>query len=148
MTQKHGAKVRLGRGFSLAELKGAKIAQAVAKSLGIAVDHRRTNKSTESLATNVARLTDYKKKLVVFPKKGTKCKAGDTKDAKARAAATQAVGPIMPPAKAAAPKVEFVTVTDAMKAPSCYQELREIRNNKKLAGLRKKAAKEKLENKK
>jgi len=149
MTQKHCAKVRLGRGFSLAELKAAKIAAPLAKTLGIAVDHRRTNKSADSLAANVQRLKDYKDKLVVFPKKGTKAKKGDTADAAARAAATQnASNPLMPPKAPAAAKVEFVSVTDAMKSATPYQDLREVRNTKRMAGLRAKAAKEKAENKK
>lgn len=148
MTQKHAAKVRLGRGFSLAELKAAKISASFAKTIGIAVDHRRTNKSTDSLAANVQRLTEYKAKLVLFPKKGTKCKAGDTKDAAARAAATQLTGAIMAPTKPAAGAVEFVSVSDAMKNESAYGALRETRNNKKLAGLREKAKKEKADAKK
>ena len=69
-TQQHNAKVRLGRGFSLAELKAAKISPKFAATVGIAVDHRRTNKSQEALDINVQRLTDYKAKLVVFPRKG------------------------------------------------------------------------------
>ena len=103
-TQQHNAKVRLGRGFSLAELKAAKIPVPLAKTIGISVDSRRTNKSAESLAANVARLTEYKAKLVLFPKKGTKAKKGDTADAAARAAATQCADKVlMAPAKAAAP---------------------------------------------
>merc|ERR1719263_1718336 len=143
MTQKHAAKVRLGRGFSLAELKAAKISASFAKTIGIAVDHRRTNKSTDSLAANVQRLTEYKAKLVLFPKKGTKCKAGDTNDAAARL-----TGAIMAPTKPAAGAVEFVSVSDAMKNESAYGALRETRNNKKLAGLREKAKKEKADAKK
>ena len=114
-TQKHCAKVRLGRGFSLAELKAAKIPVPLAKTIGISVDSRRTNKSAESLAANVARLTEYKAKLVLFPKKGTKAKKGDTADAAARAAATQCADKVlMAPAKAAAAPVEFVAVTEEM----------------------------------
>ena len=83
-TEKHCAKVRLGRGFSLAELKAAKITPQIANSIGVAVDHRRTNKSTNAFSSNVQRLQGYKAKLVMFPKKGTKVKTGDTKDASAR----------------------------------------------------------------
>jgi hypothetical protein len=43
-----------------------------AQSVGIAVDHRRTNKSEESLRVNVDRLKEYKNRLVVFTKKGAK----------------------------------------------------------------------------
>ena len=40
-TQRYSAKMRLGRGFSLEELKDAGIAPAFAQTIGIAVDHRR-----------------------------------------------------------------------------------------------------------
>ncbi len=47
-----------------------------ARTIGIAVDHRRRNKSLESLQANVQRLKTYKSKLILFPrnpsKKGTK----------------------------------------------------------------------------
>ena len=47
-----------------------------ARTIGIAVDHRRRNKSLESSQANVQRLKLYKSKLILFPrhpsKKGTK----------------------------------------------------------------------------
>ena len=139
-TQKHCAKTRLGRGFTLAELKAAKIPVPMAKTIGIVVDSRRTNKSAESLAANVARLAEYKAKLVIFPKKGTKAKKGDTADAAKRAAATQCTDKfLMAPVKPAAAAVEFVAVTDDMADFKAYQALREDRNEKKLAGPRKAA---------
>lgn len=48
-TQKYNAKVRLGRGFSVDELKAAGIPLKFARTIGIAVDLRRSNKSEESL---------------------------------------------------------------------------------------------------
>lgn len=48
-TIKYNSKVRLGRGFSVDELKEAGIPLKFARSIGIAVDKRRTNKSNESL---------------------------------------------------------------------------------------------------
>merc|ERR1712166_989471 len=53
-------RVKAGRGFTLGELKGAGISAKKAGTIGIAVDHRRTNKSTESLLINVERLKAYK----------------------------------------------------------------------------------------
>mgnify|MGYP003623425289 CR=1 FL=1 len=38
-----------------------------ARSLGISVDHRRRNKSIESLQQNVQRLKEYRSKLILFP---------------------------------------------------------------------------------
>merc|ERR1711988_487811 len=63
-TVKYNAKVRIGRGFSLAELKDAGIGKLEARSLGIAVDHRRRNRS-EGKQANLQRLKEYKANLVV-----------------------------------------------------------------------------------
>lgn len=52
-----------------------------AQTVGIAVDHRRTNKSNESLALNVQRLKDYQARLIVFPKKKDEFKKGDSSKA-------------------------------------------------------------------
>jgi hypothetical protein len=61
--------VRFGRGFTLEELKEAGIGRLYAKTVGISVDHRRTNKSVEAMKANVERLKTYKARLVVFHKK-------------------------------------------------------------------------------
>merc|ERR1712042_60903 len=52
-TFKYNTKVRMGRGFTLEELKAAGISAKRARTVGISVDHRRKNKSTESLQANV-----------------------------------------------------------------------------------------------
>merc|ERR1719359_2092684 len=70
-------KLRLGKGFTLDELKVAGISKKLAPTIGVAVDHRRKNRCMESLNTNVQRLKLYKSKLMLFPR-GTKAKAGDT----------------------------------------------------------------------
>merc|ERR1712230_339134 len=75
-TLKYNAKVRIGRGFSLAEIKDAGIGKLEAKSLGIAVDHRRRNRSVEGKQANLQRLKEYKANLVVFPRNGKKLKQG------------------------------------------------------------------------
>jgi len=68
-TQKYNSKVKFGRGFSLGELKEAGINRYYAKTVGISVDHRRTNKSVAAMKANVDRLKEYKSRLIVFPKK-------------------------------------------------------------------------------
>jgi len=65
-------KVRLGKGFTLDELKEAKIPVKFARTIGIAVDARRRNRCTESLQENVNRLKLYRSKLLLFPKKSGK----------------------------------------------------------------------------
>jgi large subunit ribosomal protein L13e len=47
-TIKYNMRVRAGRGFTLAELKACKISKHAARGVGIAVDHRRINRSEES----------------------------------------------------------------------------------------------------
>merc|ERR1712146_883460 len=48
-TFKYNTKQRLGRGFTLDELKAAGIATRYARSIGIAVDARRRNKDSDAL---------------------------------------------------------------------------------------------------
>merc|ERR1719262_1633818 len=62
-TQRHNRRVRAGRGFTLAELREAKIGAKLARTIGIAVDPRRTNRSVQAFQTNVARLREYKAAL-------------------------------------------------------------------------------------
>ncbi|VDN57659.1 unnamed protein product [Dracunculus medinensis] len=48
-TNRYNKKIRLGRGFTLEELKAVGISKKIAPTIGISVDYRRTNKSVESL---------------------------------------------------------------------------------------------------
>ena len=118
----------------MAELKAAKISPKFAATVGIAVDHRRTNKSQEALDINVQRLTDYKAKLVVFPRKGAAPKVDG------------AVASLPKPAAKAAPAVEFMAVpTDG---EGVYDAQRATWTEKRLAGIRKKMKEEAAEKKK
>eukprot|EP01035_Chromulina_nebulosa_P019111 gene19111-24945_t len=139
-TQKYNSKLKLGRGFTLEELKEAKINRNYAKTIGIAVDHRRTNKSTESLNLNVARLQEYISRLLVFPR-GSKVKNGDCTFEEAKAA-RQLKGAIIA-APALSPAVTKVTLTEELTAFKAYSTLRAARNDAKLVGIRKKKASEK-----
>ena len=77
-TVRYNRKLREGRGFTLAELKEAGINRKEARGIGIVVDHRRRNLSEEGKALNVERLKAYKAKLIVFPRKASKPKKGDS----------------------------------------------------------------------
>jgi large subunit ribosomal protein L13e len=77
-TVRYNAKIREGRGFTLAELKEAGVGRKVARSIGIVVDHRRRNLSVEGKALNVERLKAYKERLIVFPRQAGKAKKGDS----------------------------------------------------------------------
>merc|ERR1712178_356276 len=76
-TRRYNRLTRAGKGFTLAELAQAKISPKFAQTVGIAVDHRRSNRSTESKLANVERLKAYKEKMVLLPlHKGQPKKAG------------------------------------------------------------------------
>lgn len=97
-TLRYHTKVRAGRGFTLQELKvsfvsitlclcvlmceiiqGAGLNKHYARTIGIAVDSRRRNKSVESLQVNIERLKEYRSKLILFPLKSktNKVKKGE-----------------------------------------------------------------------
>lgn len=59
-------------------LQAAGIHKKTARTIGIAVDHRRRNRSTESLQANVQRLKEYRSKLILFPRKASAPKKGDS----------------------------------------------------------------------
>ncbi|XP_004509537.1 large ribosomal subunit protein eL13z-like [Cicer arietinum] len=146
-TVKYNMKLRSGKGFSLEELKAANIPKKLAPTIGIAVDHRRRNRSLESLQTNVQRLKTYKAKLVVFPRRARKVKAGDSSPEE-RANATQVQGSYLP-IVTEKPSVELVKVTDEMKAFKAYYKLRLERTNQRHFGARlKRAAEAEKEDKK
>ncbi|KAF8058400.1 RPL13 [Scenedesmus sp. PABB004] len=139
-TARYNMKQKLGRGFSLEELKEAGIPRKLAPTIGISVDPRRRNRSLESLQENVARLKAYKSNLVVFPRNAKKPKAMDASADECKTA-TQLKGAVMPITKAA-PKLEKVTITAEMKAAPAYAKLRVERMNVRLAGVRAKRAAE------
>lgn len=59
-------------------LQAAGIHKKTARTIGIAVDSRRRNRSTESLQANVQRLKEYRSKLILFPRKASAPKKGDS----------------------------------------------------------------------
>jgi len=140
-TIKYNRKVRLGRGFSLAELTNAGIRPAEALSLGISLDKRRKNNSEKSLRVNVQRLKEYKSKLVLFPKNPAKPKKGDaTKEEQTKVA--QHSGVVLP-LKAPVFRVETMDLKDIDHKTSAYTTLRKARQDAKLIGVREQKKKEK-----
>ena len=133
-TQRYGSKVRLGKGFTLAELKAAGLTASYAKTVGISVDFRRVNRSVESLNANVARLNEYKGKLVVFPKRRGVIKSGDASKDETKAA-TQFSG-VVQPLKKVADEIVMEDVTDEMKSTVCYTQMRIAKAETKVAGYR------------
>jgi large subunit ribosomal protein L13e len=135
-TKKYNTKTRLGRGFTVEEIKGAGLLVPFARSVGIKVDIRRKNRSEEGLQRNVARLRDYIGKLVLFPRKADKPKKGDA-TAEQVAAVQQPgkrfTGDINRIVKVASPIV-FRAVTEAEKHASAFQRLRRERSWPKVLG--------------
>ncbi|KAF2892648.1 hypothetical protein ILUMI_13525 [Ignelater luminosus] len=64
---RYNSRIRVGRGFTLRELKVAGLNQTFAQTIGIAVDVRRRNKCVEATAINIQRLKEYRSKLLLFP---------------------------------------------------------------------------------
>jgi large subunit ribosomal protein L13e len=113
-----------------------------AQTVGIAVDHRRTNTSAEQLQSNVERLSAYKNKLIIFPRKEGQPKKGYVNDATAEVckAATQVEGNLPLAAVVAAP--EFRAITADAKAQKVYRKLRVLRKTARYQGRRNKKAEE------
>jgi len=134
-TQKYNSKVRLGRGFTLDELKAAGLESRYAKTVGINVDHRRTNKSEATFQLNVNRLQDYKSRLVVLSKKTTKIDI------------PQLTTELIPSPKREG-AVSYIKLDGDAKEAKAYQALRAARNDARLVGIRLKKSKEVKEDKK
>ncbi|KAG1941274.1 60S ribosomal protein L13 [Rhinichthys klamathensis goyatoka] len=142
-TIRYHNKIRAGRGFTLEELKAAGINKKVARTIGIAVDPRRRNRSTESLQSNVQRLKVYRSKLIIFPRKASAPKKGDSTEEEIKMA-TQLTGPVMP-IKNFFPKEKARVISEEEKNFQAFVSLRMARANARLFGIRAKRAKEAAE---
>lgn len=140
---RYNTKVRAGRGFTLEELKAAGIGKKEARGIGIAVDYRRTNRSLESLQLNTQRLKEYRSRLILFPKKLSKPKKGDS-SAEEQKLASQLRGVILP-VRQPITKEKARPIEESEKKFSVFVHLRKARANKRLKGYREKKAKEAAE---
>ncbi|KAI4144758.1 MAG: hypothetical protein L6R39_004042 [Caloplaca ligustica] len=149
---KYNRRVRAGRGFSLAELKEAGIPRKLAPTIGISVDPRRANLSTESLAANVDRLKTYRARLILFPRKTGQHKKLDsskeeieehTKEGKI----TRKTGLVLPISNITrAEAIGEVSKSDMPEGTeNAYRKLRDARSEARLVGVREKRAKAKAE---
>ncbi|CCC66956.1 hypothetical protein NCAS_0A03980 [Naumovozyma castellii] len=128
-TIKYNRKVRAGRGFSLAEVKAAGLTAAYARTIGIAVDHRRQNTNQEIFELNVQRLKEYQSKIIVFPRNA---KTPEVE----QVLSTAATFPIAQPVT----DVETRAVED--NGESAYRTLRLARSEKRYKGIREKRARD------
>merc|ERR1712023_55272 len=143
-TIKYNSKLRIGRGFSLAEIKDAGLGKLEAQSLGVAVDPRRRNRSVQGKQANVQRLKEYKANLVVFPRNAKKCKKADA-SAEETAVATQITTSKVMPLVAEAVEVETRKITPEEKDANVARMLKAAWNDARLCGFREKRAKEQAE---
>jgi len=132
-TQRYSSKSRLGRGFTLQEIRDAGFTPRYARTVGIAVDHRRVNRSVESLQRNVERLKEYKVKLIVFPKRRGVLKKGDSEKDETMAA-SQFNGTVLPLVNVP-DKIEMQEVTEEMKE-SAFTQMRVAKKETKVNGYR------------
>jgi large subunit ribosomal protein L13e len=108
------------------------------------VDHRRRNKSEESLKTNVDRLKQYMARLIVFPRRSNRVKKGDS-DKEAQRAATQLPTGKLLPIKNYTPVEAPRAITEAEKSRSQFEVLKKARADYRFEGIRAKRHKEKTE---
>merc|ERR1712080_251455 len=139
-TFKYNIKDRQGRGFTLEELKAAGITKNMALTIGISVDHRRKNKSLESLQRNVQRLKEYQSKLILFPVSSKKPMKGDASEEDMKKA-TQLGGDVLP-IKQVVKRPRAMELTDDLKKFRAFNTVRVARSVARLWGIRAKKAKE------
>merc|ERR1711935_1010322 len=139
-TFKYNIKDRAGRGFTLEELKGAGLTKNMAKTTGICVDHRRKNKSLESLQRNVQRLKEYQSKLILFPVNSKKPRKGEATEEDIKTA-SQLAGLVIP-LKPVVKRQRAMELTDDLKNFKAFNSVRQARAVARLWGIRAKKAKE------
>ena len=125
----------------------AKISPAFARTVGIAVDHRRHDGSEEKLQLNVQRLESYKSKLILFPRRADKPKKGDIADStadklKSAAAGNQNTSKHVVEKPRRKVRQTPAKITKEMTATKIFRKLRQLRVNEKYKGKREKRAKD------
>lgn len=130
-TIRYNRKIRAGRGFTLAELKAVGLSAKYARTIGISVDHRRQNRSTETFDLNVKRLQEYKSNLIIFDKNTKQQEISNTKQVNVDNTIAQL------PVDSTPRAVEV--------GESAYATLRAARSDKKYKGIREKRQREKAE---
>lgn len=146
-TIKYNRRTRLGRGFTLAELKAAGIPKLYAPTIGISVDARRQNLSEEGLAINVQRLKEYKTRLIVFPRKSNKITKTDTPKDQQTAETTQSIRSTFSVPQAIATAFSEIPKSELPKnvEGGAYKALRKARSDARLQGTREKRVRDKAE---
>ncbi|KAF1842208.1 60S ribosomal protein L13 [Cucurbitaria berberidis CBS 394.84] len=147
-TIKYNRRVRPGRGFSLVELKAAGIPRKFARTIGISVDPRRQNLSEEGLKANVERLQEFRKRLILFPRRNGKSKNGDSSAEDLKTAKTgEKIASSTAIALPIKNVIEFESgpIANYKGEENAYRKLRDARSEARLVGVREKRAKAKAD---
>lgn len=126
---------------SFSPSQAAGIVRKEAQGLGIAIDHRRKNRSEEAFQLNVQRLKTYKSKLVVFPRNIRRPKKGDSPAAELNGVSqvtSKQTLPIAAPLSRADIKPRKITSEESEFR--AYATVRKIRTDTKLWGARERRA--------
>lgn len=154
-TNKYNTKIRLGRGFTLEELKEANIKGIhYARSIGIAVDLKRKDTCKETTNLNAERIKEYVSRMILYPRKPDKMdKNPQVKEATKEQlnlpeATMQNTTKTVIPFPQPQPGYSFTTITDAMKKDNVYKTQRVERKTaqgfyKRMEERKNKAAKKK-----
>lgn len=139
-------------------LKEAKIPRKLAPTIGISVDPRRVNLSTESLAINVERLKAYRARLILFPRRAGSQKTYDSSAQEIAAFQKSSKddvngGGVKKTSEALrivdTARAEAVSEIDRSEmgegTKDAYRVLREARSEARLVGVREKRAKAKAD---
>jgi large subunit ribosomal protein L13e len=148
-TIRYNRRVRAGRGFTLQEIKEAKLGVDFARSIGISVDHRRRNKTQESLDVNKRRLEAYLNKLVLYPRAplaaGAKAKknlvADSAKDVQDKFGSHQNTDSVVLGLPALRRREKAVAIDKKLKEEKTYRRQQLEKDNAKRFGYRQEKAK-------
>ena len=139
-TRRYSDKIRFGRGFSLEEVKAAGLTAPFARTIGIAVDHRRHGSNVME-QVNIDRLTKFKSNLVLFPRVASQPKKGIVHDSLNTEGVTQNTTANVYGLPKVTKRVGTATITKEMRDENTYNRIRSARVNKKYEGKRVRRAK-------
>ncbi|KAI5192847.1 large subunit ribosomal protein L13e [Nematocida sp. AWRm77] len=117
LSRRYNMKERLGRGFSLGEIKCAGITPDFARKHGIAVDTRRYNNSEEGVERNVQRIKEYLANIQIFESRPEAKSAG----------VTQHKGVIMPVEKKK-PVIESMSISEVKAELGACEQMNRLRD--------------------
>lgn len=128
-TRRYNNKSKLGRGFTLAELKAAGIKGInYARSIGIAIDVRRKDTCAETQKVNVERIKQYAAKMILYPRRKADKKPqvleATPDQLKASEAVQQNTTKVVIPLAKPESAFSFSAITKEMKDDIVYKRLR------------------------